>query len=205
MSSPEIRCSHAEVVAVGELKPHPKNPNQHPAEQVELLGKIISHQGWRRPVRVSRLSGFITAGHGALLAAKAMGWESVPVDYQDYETEQDELADLVADNRIAELADLDQKAVDEILADLDDVELAGFFEAEEGEDEQLEPEVPFSEVMDEANNYVVLVFKNEVDWLQAQTHFNLQSVRSRRMNGKPHSRGVGRVLDGATYLREVAK
>jgi len=111
MSKPEIRCSHAKVVGLAELRPHPKNPNRHPQKQIELLGKIIAHQGWRRPIRVSNLSGFITAGHGASMAAKAMGWESVPVDYQDYETEQDELADLVADNRIAELAYLDKKAV----------------------------------------------------------------------------------------------
>ncbi|MDP0492524.1 MAG: hypothetical protein Q7Q71_15870 [Verrucomicrobiota bacterium JB023] len=30
MSEPEIRCSYSRMVAVGELKPHPKNPNKHP-------------------------------------------------------------------------------------------------------------------------------------------------------------------------------
>lgn len=130
MNSPEVKCSHAEMIRVEELKAHPQNPNQHPSTQIELLAKIIEHQGWRRPIRVSKLSGFITAGHGALLAARSKGWELVPVDFQDYESEKDELADLMADNRLAELAETDDEILKELLQSLDedgfDITLAGF-------------------------------------------------------------------------------
>ncbi len=34
-------------------------------------------------------------------------WRHVPVDRQDYATEAEEWADLIADNRIAELAQID--------------------------------------------------------------------------------------------------
>lgn len=115
---------------MGDLKAHPRNPNQHPEAQIELLAKVIEHQGWRRPVRVSRRSGLIIAGHGALLAARSRGWGEVPVDFQDYESEEDELADLMADNRLAELADTDQEVLKELLQSLDDegfdLNLAGF-------------------------------------------------------------------------------
>ncbi|MBK1835026.1 ParB/Srx family N-terminal domain-containing protein [Roseibacillus ishigakijimensis] len=204
MSEPEIRCSYTRLVAVGELKPHPKNPNQHPREQLELFAKIIAHQGWRRPIRVSNLSGCITAGHGALAVAKLQGWAEVPVDFQDYASPEDEVADLLADNQLAQLADLDEAGVKGLLAELDDVELAGFFAEEEGDDPaDTEPEVAFSEVLNESNNYIVLVFDNDVDWLQAQTHFELQPVMNRRQNGKPHTRGVGRVVNGAAYLNRI--
>ena len=85
-----------------------KNPNQHPDEQIELLAKIIERQGWRAPVTVSTRSGLVVRGHGRLMAAKLIGLGSVPVDYQHYDSEEEELADLVADNRLSELAQVDK-------------------------------------------------------------------------------------------------
>tara|TARA_R110002050_G_scaffold165380_1_gene295775 strand:+ start:1777 stop:2373 length:597 start_codon:yes stop_codon:yes gene_type:complete len=66
-----------------------------------------------------------------------------------------------------------------------------------------EQEIEFSEYLDEANNYVVLLFNSDVDWLGAQTHFELKSVHSKRANGKPWSKGIGRVIDGAEYLKSI--
>ena len=68
-----IKCAHQQLVEIASLKPHPKNPNRHSTDQVEKLAKIISSQGWRRPVRVSKLTGFMTVGHGAVEAAKHGG------------------------------------------------------------------------------------------------------------------------------------
>lgn len=68
-------------------------------------------------------------GHGRLDAARLLEMEAVPVDYQDYEHEAAEWADMVADNRIAELADTDQDALKELLAELEgeiDMDLTGF-------------------------------------------------------------------------------
>ena len=60
----------------------------------------------------------------------------------------------------------------------------------------------FSEVLGECNNYVVLVFRNTVDWLNALTHFQLETKTAQRRNGKAWSKGVGRVLDGAVYIHK---
>lgn len=129
-----VRCSFARMVAVDELKPHPSNPNTHPDEQVKLLAKILAHQGWRSPVVVSNRSGFVVAGHGRLLAAKLAGMKEVPVDFQDFATEEYEVSHLLADNRIAELAEMDGALLKELLTDLDtgafDMELTGFTEME---------------------------------------------------------------------------
>jgi len=73
-------------------------------------------------------------------------------------------------------------------------------------DEKLEieeQEIEFSEYMDESHNYVVLLFDNDIDWLSAQTHFELKSVYSKRQNGKPWSKGIGRVINGADYLKKL--
>jgi ParB-like chromosome segregation protein Spo0J len=66
-----------------------------------------------------------------------------------------------------------------------------------------EQEVEFSEYLGESHNYVVLMFDNDIDWLSAQTHFELKSVYSKRQNGKPWSKGIGRVVDGAKYLKKL--
>ena len=66
-----------------------------------------------------------------------------------------------------------------------------------------EQEIEFSEYLDESHNYVVLLFDNDIDWLSAQTHFALNSVYSKRQNGEPWSKGIGRVINGAKYLHSL--
>lgn len=124
-----VHCAHKKLVAPSQLKPHPKNPNRHDERQVDLLAKIISQQGWRAPITVSERSGFIVAGHCRLEAAKKLGHAKVPVDYQAFGSEAEELAHLAADNRIAELAEMDHEDLAKLLDELTgkiDVELAGF-------------------------------------------------------------------------------
>lgn len=106
-----MRISTIEMVLIGELKPHPKNPNVHSEDQIERLATIIEFQGWRYPVKVSLLSGFVTSGHGRIEAAKLRGWTHLPVSYQEYDTEEQEYADIVSDNAIAEWAQLDLASI----------------------------------------------------------------------------------------------
>ena len=129
-----VYCAHDAIVDTVKLVPNPKNPNHHPDEQIQLLGRIIRQTGWRQPITVSNRSGFIVKGHGRLAAALLEGCKAVPVDYQNYSSEAEEYADLVADNRIAELAEIDQKMLADIFADIDmseiPTELTGFSDDE---------------------------------------------------------------------------
>jgi len=65
------------------------------------------------------------------------------------------------------------------------------------------PEVEFSEFLNESTNYVVVAFDNDLDWLAAQTHFELKTVSAKRSNGKEWSKGVGRVINGGEYLKKI--
>jgi DNA modification methylase len=124
-----VFCAHTNLVAIEKLVPNPRNPNTHPEKQIELLAKIIKAQGWRNPVVVSKRCGFVIKGHGRLAAAKLLAAEVVPVDFQDYDNEAAEWADMVADNRIAELAEADEESLKALLKDLDgriDLDLTGF-------------------------------------------------------------------------------
>lgn len=106
------------MVPVSKLKPHPKNRNTHPKEQIKRLAKILEYQGWRYAVKVSTLSGFVTSGHGRIEAAKLLGWEKVPVVFQEYEDEKQEYADVQADNAIASWSELDLDAINEDIEEL---------------------------------------------------------------------------------------
>jgi ParB-like chromosome segregation protein Spo0J len=129
-SSVAVNCSYTRMVKTDSLKPNPRNPNTHPESQIKLLANIIAKTGWRSPIVVSKRSGFVVKGHGRLMAAQLLGLKSVPVDFQDYPDEETELADLVADNRIAELAEMDNAMLKDILQELDtgnfDMLMTGF-------------------------------------------------------------------------------
>lgn len=129
-----VYCAHDAIVDAAKLVPNPKNPNTHPDNQIQLLGRIIRQTGWRQPITVSTRSGFIVKGHGRLAAALLEGVKEVPVDYQNYTSEAEEYADLVADNRIAELAEIDNKMLADIFADIDTgeipMEMTGYTEEE---------------------------------------------------------------------------
>jgi len=111
----EVWCTYDKLVKVEELIAHPKNPNTHPESQIKILAQNIRYHGWRHPIVVSKLSGYIVAGHGRLEAARELGVSIVPVEYQDFSSEDNELAVLVGDNRLAELSSLDLNSLQDIV------------------------------------------------------------------------------------------
>lgn len=113
-----VFCRFSEIRNVAELIENPRNPNHHPKNQLERLGEIIRNAGWRQPVTISSRSGMVVKGHGRLQAAKVEGLTECPVEVQDYPDEAAELADMIADNRIAELAEMDEEGLAAVLQDL---------------------------------------------------------------------------------------
>lgn len=125
-----VFCAFDKIVPIADVVGNPKNPNRHPDTQIELLAQIIKSQGWRAPITVSNRSGFVVRGHGRLAAAVKLGVSEVPIDYQSYSNDAEEWADLIADNRIAELAETDNVALADLIQDMDTGEvpliLAGY-------------------------------------------------------------------------------
>ncbi len=101
-----IKCKFDVMMDIRELKSkfNPKNPNEHPEDQIEEIIKIFKYQGIRSPARISNLSDLLTAGHGRILSAEKMGLTEYPVEYQDYDSEEQEYADMVADNALQKWA-----------------------------------------------------------------------------------------------------
>ena len=135
-SSTIYHCDYTELADVASLIAHPRNPNSHPDKQIGMLAKSIRRLGWRNPIIVSKRSNFIVAGEGRFQAAKLLELAEVPVDYQSFETEEEEIAFLVADNQLAELSIIKEEElqglIDEI-GDTVDIEALGF------DPEQIDP------------------------------------------------------------------
>jgi hypothetical protein len=147
--APEIRilCQHTRLVDPATLKPHPQNPKRHPPEQLRVFEKVIREQGVRRPIVVSLRSGFVVSGHGLLQTLLNLGMKAVPVDEQDFPSEEAELAHLVADNKLPELGETSEADVRRILKQLEasgiDTEIAGILkEIETAELREVKPVAP---------------------------------------------------------------
>ena len=189
----EVWCAYDKLVKVEELIPHPKNPNTHPQNQIKILAQNIRYHGWRHPIVVSKLSGYIVAGHGRLEAARELGVSIVPVEYQDFATEDNELAVLVGDNRLAELSSLDLNGLQDIIdgfkaSDFDTI-LAGFeptdLDALLGEQkpdfgDEKEKELSQSEVTIQAGNYRFRMSQEDfgvwIDKLKQEVGFDKEAV-----------------------------
>lgn len=208
-----VLCAHTSLADPATLKPNPANPNRHSAHQIQILAAIIQEQGWRAPITVSKRSGLIVRGHGRLEAALLMGCDKVPVDEQDYANEAEELADLLADNRLSELAELDEadlRKVIEKLREADpsfDVELTGFMEdeiaklfAEEDVEDVLET-IPRMECQAfEHHDYLVFMFHDLRDWMLALQGMGVVEV-DYSISRTSKRIGIGRVLNGKRLLQ----
>jgi hypothetical protein len=107
-----------EVVRAADVKPHPRNYREHPDDQVDHIVESIRSNGFYRNIIVSR-DGYALAGHGVLKAAIKMGLKDVPVvrvnlDHDDPRAWKI----LTGDNEISRLAEIDDRALTEMLRDI---------------------------------------------------------------------------------------
>ncbi|MEQ1615273.1 MAG: ParB/Srx family N-terminal domain-containing protein, partial [Hyphomicrobiaceae bacterium] len=116
-----IHHDHIERLAPDDLKPYAGNARTHSKKQVQQIAKSIERFGFTNPVLIDDGNGII-AGHGRVLAAKAIGLEQVPCLRLSHLTETEKRAYVLADNKLALNAGWDK----ELLA----IELQGLIEAD---------------------------------------------------------------------------
>ena len=140
-------CHYDDLSDASLLLDHPKNPHIHPDRQIDALSHVIDLVGWRHPVVVSKDSGCIVYGHGRKLAAINRG-ELIPVEYQSFGSEAEELAALMADNLIPELAEYSEELKLSNLEELSELD----FELEpmdiHDENDDSDPDIPDIEISD---------------------------------------------------------
>lgn len=97
-------ASIIEVKPLEWLKPFAKNPRIHSTTQVKQLAAAIRRWGWTIPV-LALADGTIVAGHGRVLAARALKMKACPVIIAEGWSEEDVHAYVIADNKLTEAAD----------------------------------------------------------------------------------------------------
>lgn len=192
---------------ITELVPYAKNPRKND-EAVKYVAESIKMFGFKVPCIVDK-NNVIVAGHTRYRAAKLLGMEEIPCIIADDLTDEQIQAFRLADNKVAEIAEWDEELLTIELADIVNIDMEdfGFVLDDEEEEKEEPPEVEFTETLEEDHNYVVLYFNNKIDWLQAETLFDIKTVKnlSTKKNGKQGivQKGVGRVIDGAEALKKA--
>lgn len=150
-------------VPLEQLRPHPENPRTISDERLAALKEnLVSARQmlWARPL-IATPDGTVVAGNMRLRAAQELGWDSIPVFYEDLD-EDEALLWALRDNRgfgdddrdltSRMLARLEQRNVPLVLTGFAPVELADYLfdlanvppvgEDEQGKLDQVEPPSP---------------------------------------------------------------
>lgn len=200
---------------VSELIPYENNPRNND-EAVDYVAKSIKEFGFKVPVVVDK-DNIVVAGHTRLKACEKLGIDEVPCIVADDLTEDQIKAFRIADNKVSEYAQWDNDKLNMELLDIDiDMSEFGVFEIEDGEkldieDKEEKPEIEFTEVLGEEHNYIVLYFDNDIDWLQAESLFDIKPKKnlSTRVDGEVSENmqrvSIGRVLNGADAMESLRK
>lgn len=102
---------------IDELKPDPGNPRSHSSRQIRQIAKSISKFGMNVPVLVDGKSN-VVAGHGRILACKELSWTMVPTISLAHLTAAQAKAFLIADNRLTEISEWNDRLLAEQLKEL---------------------------------------------------------------------------------------
>ena len=193
---------------LADIVPYANNTKKHDETQIKNVAESIKKYGWVQPIVIDN-DGTIVIGHCRALAAERLGMEEVPCVVVSDLTEDEINALRIVDNKTNESPwDFDLLSAELPEIDLSDFEFDFGLDKKKNK-EEIEGEVEFSEILGEENNYLVLQFKTDIDWLNAQSFFGLETVKSysTRKDGKVaknmERKGVARVLDGAKVLNEI--
>tara|TARA_Y100000310_G_scaffold92397_1_gene90047 strand:+ start:6291 stop:6968 length:678 start_codon:yes stop_codon:yes gene_type:complete len=114
-----------EAVPLKGLKPHPRNYRVHGEDQLEHLTKSLREHGFYRPI-VTANDLTILAGHGVSLAARELKLKKVPVIRLPIAPDHPRaLKVLTGDNEISHLVGVDDRALTELLREINEVDIDG--------------------------------------------------------------------------------
>jgi DNA modification methylase len=117
-----------EQIPIGELRPDPANPRRISDAELEALTRSIREFGFLDPVIARKEDKSVIGGHQRLLAARRLGYKTVPTVLVDLSLEQARLLN-IALNKIS--GSFDKELLARLLAELNavpgiDLSLSGF-------------------------------------------------------------------------------
>lgn len=212
MKAKEPQSLEVEYLPIDQIVKYRNNAKQHPKKQIRQIEESIEEFGFNDPIAVwTNKDGEpeVVEGHGRLIAARNLGYTTIPVVFLDRLSDAQRRAYTHVHNQLTMNSEWD----DQILA-LDLVELAnadidmhkyGFDDVikelgEKTEDEK-EKQKRFKAMelkSFEHHDYVVFVFDEMHDWLRVCQRFGLGKVDAGY--GDTRKIGLGRVLHGSELV-----
>ena len=197
-----------------EIKFDKRNYRKHSDKNKRLIRKSLQECGAARSIVVDS-EGEIIGGNGVFGEAQRLkmpikvvetdGSELVVVKRTDLKTGDEKRKKLaVLDNSTSDTSEFDNSL---LTSDFNLEQLLDLGVDIKEKKQDVDGDVPFTEELLEEHNYIVLYFDNSVDWLQAQTLFGDFIKKKQALNSKEGYRkmGVGRVIKGADFLKEITK
>lgn len=123
------KIANVQEVDPNSLKFYERNAKIHDEDQIKALIRSIEEFGFVAPCLIDADLNLI-AGHGRVMAARKMGLKTVPCVLVEGLTPQQRRAYIMADNRLAEMAEWDMDILSQEIKDLQiegfDVTITGF-------------------------------------------------------------------------------
>jgi hypothetical protein len=194
-----------EIVDINEVKLNKDNPRKIKKEKMEKLVKSIldfPEMLKIRPIVVDE-SGVTLGGNMRLQACKKAGLTEVPIIRFENLSEEKKREFVVKDN--VGYGEWDWDILEN--EDIWDLEKLNEWGLDWGgklpKDDDEEGDVKFNQGLDFESNYIVLKFDKDIDWIQAQSIFGLESGWNKGGNGKAYTKGIGRVVDGVDAILKI--
>lgn len=111
-------------IGINGLKPYGKNAKKHPEAQIAQVANSIEQFGWKQPLVIDK-DNTIIIGHCRWLAAKQLGYDTVPCVIADDLTEVQVKALRLVDNKTNE-SEWDFALLDAELDGIFDIDMAAF-------------------------------------------------------------------------------
>lgn len=186
---------------LSDIKPNPENPRIIREDKFEKLVQSIKDfpdMLEKRPIVIDE-DNVVLGGNMRLRALQELKYKDIPVIVAKGWTEEQKQQFIIKDNVGFGEWDWD------ILANtMDDKLLLDWgLDLPLGTDTLETGEVQFSTELDQQSNYIVMRFDTDIDFLQIQQMLDLKTVSSKRKNGKPWSKGIGRVIDGTDAIAKI--
>lgn len=206
MEDKKVEHKKIEVVfiSVMELKPAKYNPRRMGRDALNVLKNNLIKFGFVDPLVVNK-DMTIIGGHQRFKASLELGFKEVPCVILDLSPQDERILNLAL-NKIGGDWDFDKLLeifrefkIDTLTSGFTDTEISKLLDKEQKK--KLVPEYDISPRIMEEYNYIVLFFKNRLDFQVATEHFGLKIEKE----DARENIGLGKVIDGADYLLKMKK
>mgnify|MGYP003289318187 CR=1 FL=1 len=194
----------------GQIPDVPKNPRKITREKFDALCESIRNSPEMKvldEIQVYPFNGrfVVISGNHRYKAYKKLGWVNVLCKVLPEDTPKEKLREYVMKENMHYAENDDALLNLWNLKELADWRVPVKIKSKKAKEM---PEVEFMQVLSESHNYIVLYFDDEVDWLQAQTLFELKPVRLlSTKRGEDNIRAkrmaIGRVLRGVDAISRL--